>query len=194
VSRLAPSHHAYLITAGMEVPALIDPDTGRPVGIPAEGLDEAIGRYYLAVVPQHGTWQEALDARRRTLRRDTGMLGDVRYGIDQVRDVGAAARAAPRGILGAAREWKSALTSMGGDHHPAGDPVEGIGFEAWVEIRAALSREPAAGAQVDESAYAEARGIPAGRAPAIDSTWQQRVEWNQNARALYVKAMQDASG
>jgi hypothetical protein len=190
VSQWVPSHQAHLITSGMEVPALLDPASNEPVGVEQDGLDEAIGRYYLGLEPEHGTWEAALQAERNKLRQDTGPLGDVRYGLDQVKGVAGAARALPGGLRDTAREWKAGLASMGDDGHPAGEPVEGISFEAWVQIKAALSLEPKPPAE--ESAYAESQGVPAGRWQAVNSTWEQRVHWNQNARALYVEAMERA--
>jgi hypothetical protein len=192
ISQLVPSHQAHLVTAGMEVPALLDPETGQPVGVVQEGLDEAIGRHYLAIEPEHGTWEAALAAKQKALRQETGMFGDVRHGIDQVKGVAGAARALPGGLLGAAREWKDGIAAMGGDEHPAGEPVEGVGFDAWVSIKAALAHDPAAAA-TGESAYAESHGVPSGRWQAINSTWEQQVRWNQNARALYDKAMEEAA-
>ena len=186
ISQMVASHDAHLLTAGMEVPALLDADTREPLGVRADGLDEAIGRYYLTLEPEHGTWEAALAAKRKHLRQDTGLLGDVRHGLNQVRDAGAAAAALPGGLRGAAKEWKAALAGMGEDAHPAGDPVEGVGFDAWVAVRVALARD---GAEHGEAAVAEAHGIPAGRWEVIDSTWEQRVRWNQNARALYEQAL-----
>jgi hypothetical protein len=190
VRQMVPSHQAHLITSGMEIPALLDPDTKEPLGVEQDGLDEAIGRYYLGLEPEHGTWRAALDAKRKAIDQDTGLLGDVRFGIDQVKGVTGAARALPGGLRATTREWKAALGAMGGDEHPAGEPVDGVSFEAWVAIKAALSREPRAPA--DESAYAESQGVPAGRWQEVNATWEQRVHWNQNARALYDKALTDA--
>jgi hypothetical protein len=68
--------------------------------------------------------------------------------------------------------------------------VERVGFEAWVEVKAALSRESVPEAQ--QSAYAESRGVPPGRWEAVNSTWEQRVKWNQLARGRYEKATEDA--
>lgn len=77
VSQWVPSHQAHLITSGMEVPVLLDPVTNEPVGVRQDGLDEAIGSYYLGLEPAHGTWEAALQAERKKLRQDTGALGDV---------------------------------------------------------------------------------------------------------------------
>lgn len=189
VSHAVASHHAHLVTAGMEVPALLDPDSRQPLRVLADGLDEAIGRHYLALEPEHATWEAALAAKRKQLRRDTGVFGDVRHGFDQLRGVKDAAAALPGGLRGAAKDWKAALAGMGEDAHPAGEPVEGVSFEAWVEVRVGLSRE---GTDTDEAAYAESHGIPAGRWAVVNSTWEQRVHWNQHARALYDKALADA--
>jgi hypothetical protein len=191
VTELVASHQAYLITAGMEVPAMLDPDTRQPVGVEKEGLDEAIGRYYLALEPHHGTWETAFAAKQKDLRQATGALADVRHGLEQIRNVKDAARALPGGVRDTAKEWRAGLAELGGDAHPAGESVEGVSFEAWLEVKVALSRGSVPGAQA--STYAESHGVPVGRWEAVNSTWEQRVHWNQNARALYVEAMQDAS-
>ena len=186
VSQTLPSYQAHLITAGMEIPALLDPETHKPVGVSQEGLDEAIGRYYLGIEPEHGTWEAALEAKRDVLRKTEGPLGDVRHGIDQVKDVGAAAKALPGGLRSAVREWRAGFKELG-DDHPAGSPAEGVSFDAWVDVKAGLAREavPESGA----ARYAEQHGIPAGRWDAVNSHWEQQVQWNQNARALYDQAM-----
>ena len=66
VTQLVPSHQAHLITAGMEVPALLDPDTSQPLCVQKDGLDEAIGRHYLGLEPEHGTWEAAFGASGRS--------------------------------------------------------------------------------------------------------------------------------
>jgi hypothetical protein len=191
VTQLVPSHQAHLITAGMEIPALLDPETQQPVGVQKEGLDEAIGRHFLGLEPQHGTWEAAFKAKRKELRQDTGVLSDVRHGIDQVRNVKDAAKSLPGGVSDTASEWKAGLAEIGGDDHPAGEPVEGVGFEAWVEVKAGLSRDSVP--EDGQRAYAEEHGVPAGRWDVVNSTWEQRVQWNQLASTLYAKAMADAS-
>lgn len=191
ISQLLPSHHVALITAGMEIPALLDPDTHAPTGVAQEGLDEAIGRYYLGLEPEHGSWEGALEAQRKELGKVEGTLGDIRHGVDQVKDVAAAARALPGGLRNAVKEWKTELKELGNEQHPAGPPVEGVSFDAWVEVRAGLVRDAVPAA--DEGPYAEKRGIPPGRWDAVNSHWEQQVKWNTSARALYDEAMAEGT-
>ena len=187
LSQMLPSKQVHLITAGMEVPALLDPASHQPVAISKEGLDEAIGRYYLAVEPEHGDWQRALRAKQEALRQDEGLLGPIKEHIGDLRDVADAAKAAPRGLRDAARTWKQELKKLGGESHPAGEPIEGVGFDDWVRISVGLSREQV---PVSETiAYAEREGVPPGRWEAINATWEQQVVWNTTARSMYEKAM-----
>lgn len=122
--------------------------------------------------------------------RVEGPLGEVRHGIEQLKDAGAAAKALPGGLRDTVKEWKTGLKGLGEDH-PAGAPVEGVSFDAWVEVKAGLSRD--AVPEANEGPYAETHGVPAGRWDAVNSTWEQRVEWNQLARALYEKAMAEGA-
>ncbi len=189
ISQTLPSKQVHLITAGMEVPAVLDPASHRPVAISEEGLDEAIGRYYLALEPEHGDWQHALRAKQESLRQDQGLLGPIREHVGDLRDVAGAAKAAPRGLRDAARTWKQELTKLGGESHPAGDPVEGVGFDDWVRIRVGLSREQVPASET--VAYAEREGVPSGRWEGINATWEQQIRWNTTARSMYDKAMTD---
>jgi len=63
----------------------------------------------------------------------------VQHGLDQLKDARAAARALPGGLRAAARDWKAGIAAMGNEGRPAGEPVEGIGFDEWVEIRVAMA-------------------------------------------------------
>ena len=184
---MMPSWQVHLLTAGMEVPALLDRESNEPVGIASEGLEEAIGRFYLELEPEHGTWEKALAARRKSLRQAEGVLGPVKEEVEQAAET---IRELPGGLRDTVREWKRGLSELGEDH-PAGSPVEGVGFDAWVEIKATIARESVApGAQ---AGFAEGRGVPPGRWGAVDAHWEQQVKWNQSAAALYDQKMADLS-
>ncbi len=64
----------------------------------------------------------------------------------------------------------------------AGDPIEGVGFEEWIEIDVGLIRDrvPPDG----HDAYAQDRGVAAGRWSSIDAAWHARVrsDWRLGAR------------
>ncbi len=183
---MMPSWQVHLLTAGMEVPALLDRESNEPVGIASEGLEEAIGRFYLGLEPEHGTWERALAARRKRLRKAERVLGPVKEEVEQAAE---AIRELPGGLRDTVRGWRRGLAELG-ESHPAGSPVEEVGFDAWVEIKAAIARDSVApGAQ---AGFAEGRGVPPGRWSAIDAHWQQQVTWNQSARALYDQRMADA--
>jgi len=181
VRQLVPSHQAHLITAGMEVPAMLDPGSQAPTGVVVDSVDEAIGRYYLRLEPEHGTWEAAIQAKRDELRRTTGVLGEVRHGLDQLKDARAAAKALPGGLRSAARDWKAGISATGNEGHPAGEPFEGVGFDAWAEIRAAMARGRVSPAD-----------LPA-RWDAVNAHWEVQVKWNATARAMYEKAMREGS-
>jgi hypothetical protein len=190
VSQILPSHQVHLITAGMEIPALLGPETHKPVGVTQEGLDEAIGRYYLGLEPEHRSWEAALAAKRDALRKTEGPLGDVRYGIDELKDAVAAATALPGGLRDTFRQWKTALKELGYDHPRrrarGRRQLRGLG-------RGEGRPDPRRDTGGNEGSYAEERGVPAGRGDAVNSTWEQRVKWNQTARALYQKAMAEGT-
>lgn len=63
-----------------------------------------------------------------------------------------------------------------------GEPIEGVGFEQWIEIDQDLTRDRVAPAKYD--VYAQARGVPAGRWSHIDAAWKARVQgdWRLGAR------------
>lgn len=190
ISQLLPSKQVHLITAGMEVPALLDAESNQPIGLSKEGLDEAIGRYYLALESEHGNWEQALKAKRKELKREEGILGPVQDHVGDLRDLADAAKAAPGGLRDAARSWKEEVKKLGGESHPAGDPVEGVGFDDWVEIRVGLSRDGISAGE--EIAYAERQGVPPGRWQAINATWEQQITWNTTAKSMYEQAMAKA--
>lgn len=192
VSQMLRSRQVHLITGGMEVPALLDPGNNQPVGISKEGLDEAIGRFYLALEPEHGDWEQALKTKRKALRKAEGPLGPVREHVGDLRDITDAAKAAPGGLRDTARTWKQEVKKLGGESHPAGAPVEGVGFDDWVEIRVGLSREGISAGE--EIAYAERQGVPSGRWKAINSIWEQQIAWNMTAKSMYEQAMAEAGG
>lgn len=192
ISQMLSSKQVHLITAGMEIPAVLDPESNQPIGISKEGLDEAIGRHYLALEPEHGDWERALKAKQKELKKAEGPLGPIREHVGDVRDLTDAARAAPGGLRDAARTWKKEVKKLGGESHPAGDPVEGVSFDDWVGIRVALSREGTPASEA--SAYAEHEGVPSGRWDAINSTWEQQIAWNMTAKSMYEKAMAEAGG
>ena len=158
---------------------MLDPDSRAPLGFQEESLDEAIGRYYLELEPEHGTWEAAIQARRKELRRTTGVLGDVRHGLDQLKDAGAAAKALPGGLRAAAREWKAGVAAMGDEGHPAGEPFEGVGFDEWVAVRVAIARGSSPPAAL-EARWAD-----------VDAHWELQVKWNATARGMYDRAMQE---
>lgn len=187
ISKLLPSYVAHLVTAGMELPVLLDEETGEPVGLMKEGLDEAMGTYFLGLEPEHGTWGAALAAKQKALKEDTGFLGDIRHGIGQLKDSAAAAKALPKGLKDTTSEWKSELSKLGGESHPAGEPIDGVGFDDWVRLRKTIADRSidASG----EEAFAESEGVAAGKWPSIEAGWRQQIQWNQAARALYDQAM-----
>lgn len=68
------------------------------------------------------------------------------------------------------------------DGADAGEAIEGVGFERWIEIDQDLTRDRVPPAKHD--AYAQERGVPAGRWSHIDAAWKARVQgdWRLGAR------------
>lgn len=108
--KLIPTIHNEMIRAGMEIPVLID-DDGKVVDL-GEPMDEAIGRYFLAQNPDHGTWQNAYATKLEAMQRYTGLTGNVRWYVDSAKDIVQTAKDTPGEIKSIADDWKSALSDL----------------------------------------------------------------------------------
>lgn len=110
---LIPTIHAELITAGMEIPVLVD--DAEIVGL-GEPMDEAIGGYFMALEPESfPSWQAAFDAKVKQVQRTTGMFGDIHHLVDQAKDAAATAKEMPDYVRDAKRDWSSAIGEMTAD-------------------------------------------------------------------------------
>ena len=169
----ARNHQWALMTHGMEIPVYVDPAGGAPAGLVRDELDEAIGRHLQQLEPDRWpTWQEAIEDRRRALRR--GLL-DPTTGIG---DAVGAAKSLPGGIRSFFRELRKAREPTGDrkaarvtaieatDEQEDGNTVYAIDVHVMdspagrhVVVRQALSAARAA--QLAQSGYTEVTVDPA---------------------------------
>lgn len=71
--------------------------------------------------------------------------------------------------------------------HP---PVEGVGFDKWVEVSAALVKNRIAPQAA--GAFAESMGVPSGQWQTVDSTWNDRIRSDWKLGAKYGEAYEAA--
>lgn len=76
------------------------------------------------------------------------------------------------------------------DGADAGDAIEGVGFDDWIAIDVGLTRDRVAPDGYD--AYAQERGVPAGRWSQIDAAWRARVQADWRLGARYGEAYEAA--
>ena len=146
----------------LDVPVWVD-ETGAVVEVAREQLAQELE-----------PWR---DAGVRIWKQDHALLAPVRT-----------AAGAPKGVLRFAgslvKEWKGAISEAVADlrtARPAGvrpddashPPVEGVGYELWIQIRALLVRDEVHPQHVDH--FTHFRGVPWGRWAAVDAAWLARV-------------------
>ena len=157
------------IDSGERMPGPLD----VPVWVDAGGAVTGVARDQLA--QELEPWREA---GVRVWKQDHSPLSGVRSAVS-----------APKGLLrfggSLIREWKDAIQQEIADlktsrpmdvprpddaSHP---PVEGVGYELWIQIRALLARDEVHPQHVDH--FTHFRGVPWGRWAAVEATWQQRA-------------------
>ncbi len=92
------------------------------------------------------------------------------------------APAAAKDILSLPKEWFGAIRTLRGPPKmsdggiPPGDPVlepvEGVTFDVWISVSAAMIRLDVPPVSRDE--FAQRWGVPPGRWEAVSSVWQDR--------------------
>jgi hypothetical protein len=134
------------------------------------GLDEAALEVELA------GFEEELKAARNeagSLRREFGVPD--RAELRSLREL-------PRELLKLPGALRRSLGDSGPadgglpEGHPALAPIEGVSFDTWVEVQAAVVREKAKRGDID--ALAQRHGVPAGRWGAIERAWRDRLPGN----------------
>ena len=155
------------------LPVRVDPATGQVLTVDTPRLEERLAGHTAAA-------EEALSPSWRD---------EVSYVTESVK----AAPEAARTVASLPKHWLGALKSMRGPAEmsdggippgdPALEPVEGVGFDTWVTIRAETIRTSVPPA--DRDALAQRWKVPAGRWQAIDAAWQQRrmSDWRLAERA-----------
>ena len=155
------------------LPVRVDPGTGRVLTVDTPRLEERMAG--------------------RTAEAEKALSPDWRDEVSYVTESIRAAPEAARTVASLPKHWLGALKSMRGPAElsdggiapgdPALEPVEGVGFDTWVTIRAEIIRTSVPTA--DRDALAQRWDVPAGRWQAIDTAWQQRrmSDWRLAQRA-----------
>ena len=155
------------------IPVRIDPATGAAMTIDEPRLKERLAGRTAAA-------EEALKGR---------LLDEVTYYTDSVKEAPAAAKeilSLPKAWFGAIRELRGP-PEMSDGGIPPGDPVlepvEGVTFDVWISVTAAMIRSDVPPASRDE--FAGRWGVPSGRWEAVNSVWHQRrsTDWRMAERA-----------
>lgn len=165
------------IDTGERMPGPLD----VPVWIDAAGAVAEIARDQLA--EELEPWR---DAGVRLWKQDKTLLAPVRTAVS-----------APKGMLrfggSLIKEWRGAIGELVADmknarpmdvprpddaSHP---PVEGVGYELWIQIRTLLVRDEVHPQHVDR--FTHFRGVPWQRWQAVDDAWLQRVAADPRLKA-----------
>jgi hypothetical protein len=153
----------YQVPAPMDVPVWVDPADGAVIEVARDALLEELTPYREAGVK---LWKENESP------------------FSSVRKVAGAPKFLARFGGSAVKEWKEALSDLKADmtsSRPMGidrpndtthPPIEGIGYERWIYVKALLARDEVHPSHVD--LYTHYRHIPWQRWPAIDAAWTQR--------------------
>jgi hypothetical protein len=144
------------------LPVRVDPATGAALTIDEPRLEERLA----------GRTAEAEESLKGSLR------DEVTYYTDSIKEAPAAAR----DILSLPKAWVGAIRGLRGPQKmsdggiapgdPVLEPVEGVTFDVWIAVSAAVIRLDVPRASRDE--LAQRWGVPSGRWEAIDAVWQQR--------------------
>ena len=155
------------------IPVRVDPATGAALTIDEPRLNERLA----------GRTAEAEEALKGSF------TDDITYYTESIKNTPAAAKeilSLPKAWLGAIRELRGP-TPMSDGGIPPGDPllepIEGVTFDVWIAVCAAVIRLNVPPAARDE--LAQKWGVPPGRWEAINSVWEHRksTDWRMVERA-----------
>jgi hypothetical protein len=73
---------------------------------------------------------------------------------------------------------------------PALAPIEGVGFDAWIAVQAAIVRQKVPRGGYD--ALAQEHGVPVGRWDAVNAAWTKRLRSTPTLTMRYGQAYQAA--
>ena len=154
-----------------------------------DGRERIPGPIDVPVVLDHAAGQIVVDAQ--ALERELAPLRDEgvklwkanESPLSSVRKVVSAPKFMGRFAGSFVKEWKDALGDLKSGDAPPGSPrpddathppVEGVGYDHWVRVRAQLARDEVHPSHVD--LYTHYRHIPWQRWATIDAAWSARLE------------------
>ena len=168
----------WLLEEGQEIAVRVDPVTGAVIGYDRSALEAEF-------TPRIGELKEAR-------KRETSMRYVFGVEKDQVADLPVAAqdlRNLPRQFRDALADRPPVGGGLGADD-PLFAPIQGVGFDTWVAVQAAVVRERVA--PRDHDSLAQRHGVPARCWPAVQSGWQARMKGNPGLAQRFGEAYQAA--
>lgn len=153
---------SWLMAEGDEIPVRVDPRTGRIAAFDREGIDA-----------QYAPRMSEIDAAAKRQSSLAYQLPLQKGELAGIREAASDIRKLP-GL------WKRAVTEQASPDalSPLDDetsmPIEGVTFDTWVNVHAAIVREKVAPG--DHEVVAQRHGVPAGRWAAIHSAWMDRLK------------------
>ncbi len=173
-----PQWVTWLMAEGDEIPVRVDPASGSVIAFDRGALKTEYQ-------PRKGELKQ--DQKRRSSFRflvgvEKGDVADLR---DAASDLG--------NLPGQMKEALNELPAAGGglrDDDPALAPIEGVGFETWVAVQAAVVRERVA--PRDHDALAQRHGVPLGRWTDVQAAWMARMNGNPGLAQRFGEAYQSA--
>ncbi len=163
---------------GDEIPVRVDPASGSVIAFDRGALE-------VEYQPRKGELKQ--DGKRRSSLRF--VLGVEKGDIADLGDAASELRDLPG-------QWKEALNerpAAGGglqDDDPVLAPIEGVGFDTWVAVQAAVVRERVA--PRDHDALAQRHGVPPGRWADVQAAWMARMKGNPGLAQRFGEAYQSA--
>lgn len=178
VKGLLPGFVWWLLEEGQEIAVRVDPATRAVLGYDRSALEAEFA-------PRIGELKQAR-------KRETSMRYVLGVEKEQMADLPAAAqdlRKLPRQFMDALAERPPLGGGLAGDD-PLLAPIQGVAFDTWVAVQAAVVRERVP--MRDHDALAQRHGVPAGCWPAVQSAWQARMKGNPGLAQRFGEAYQSA--
>jgi hypothetical protein len=171
----------WSIVEGDIIPVLLDRPGGRPIGFAKDELEREM-------TPRLGLYEQ--EAKRRSSVRY--LLREEGLSTEELRNAKESAKALAK-LPG---QWKRAVferPAPGGGlaaDDPSLEPIEGVDFDTWVAVQAALVRE-----RIPKNAYdevAQRHGVPPGRWSAVEAAWRGRMKGNPGLAQRFGESYQAA--
>lgn len=154
----------WLLEEGQEIAVRVDPASGAVIGYDRAALETEF-------TPRIGE----LRAGRRPESLFDLEKGELANLPAAVKDLRKDLRNLPHQLKDAMADRPPSGGGLAGDD-PLLAPIEGVDFDTWVTVQAAVVRERVA--PRDHDALAQRHGVPVGRWPAVQSGWQARMKGN----------------